>query len=71
MIEIAKNVPDVDVVVGGHTNTFLYNGTQPSNEKIMGNYPTEIKQTSVKTILPGSLALATLNTWIFKVLLSQ
>lgn len=25
-IQIAKNVPDIDLVVGGHTNTFLYNG---------------------------------------------
>ena len=25
-IQIAKNVEDVDVVVGGHTNTFLYTG---------------------------------------------
>ena len=29
--EIAKNVPDVDVVVGGHSNTFLYNGQSPSS----------------------------------------
>ena len=25
-LEIAENVPDIDVVVGGHTNTFLYTG---------------------------------------------
>ena len=30
--KIAQKVPDVDVVVGGHTNTFLYNGEPPSNE---------------------------------------
>lgn len=24
--KIAEQVPDLDVVVGGHTNTFLYNG---------------------------------------------
>ena len=24
--EIARQVPEVDVVVGGHTNTFLYTG---------------------------------------------
>ena len=29
--EIAKNVPDIDVVVGGHSNTFLYNGQSPSS----------------------------------------
>ena len=26
-MEIAEKVPDIDVVVGGHTNTFLWNGT--------------------------------------------
>lgn len=25
-MEIAEKVPDIDVVVGGHTNTFLWNG---------------------------------------------
>ena len=24
--KIAKNCPNIDVVVGGHSNTFLYNG---------------------------------------------
>lgn len=26
-IEIARKVRDVDVVIGGHTNTFLFTGT--------------------------------------------
>ena len=25
-IEIAKSIPDIDIVIGGHTNTFLYSG---------------------------------------------
>lgn len=25
-IEIAKQVEDIDLVIGGHTNTFLYSG---------------------------------------------
>lgn len=25
-LQIAEHVPDIDVVVGGHTNTFLWNG---------------------------------------------
>lgn len=25
-LEIAEQVPDIDVVVGGHSNTFLWNG---------------------------------------------
>jgi len=37
-------------VVGGHTNTFLYNGIKPSKEKIVGNYPTEVRQTSGKIV---------------------
>ena len=24
--EIAKQVPDIDIIVGGHSNTFLYKG---------------------------------------------
>ena len=24
--KIAANVPDIDIVIGGHTNTFLYSG---------------------------------------------
>lgn len=37
--EIAKKVRGVDVVIGGHTNTFLYTGPQPSNEVPAGPYP--------------------------------
>lgn len=29
---IAREVPEVDLVVGGHTNTFLWNGKQPDIE---------------------------------------
>ncbi|KAG9493666.1 hypothetical protein GDO78_001511 [Eleutherodactylus coqui] len=36
---IAQKVRGVDVVVGGHTNTFLYTGTPPSNDVPVGNYP--------------------------------
>lgn len=28
-IKIAENVEDIDLVVGGHTNTFLYTGEYP------------------------------------------
>ncbi|XP_072359333.1 5'-nucleotidase-like isoform X2 [Scyliorhinus torazame] len=37
--EIAKKVRGVDVVVGGHTNTFLYTGKAPSNNIPVGPYP--------------------------------
>ncbi|XP_007427924.1 5'-nucleotidase [Python bivittatus] len=36
---IAQKVKGVDVVVGGHTNTFLYTGSPPSNEVPAGEYP--------------------------------
>ncbi|TWW68480.1 5'-nucleotidase [Takifugu flavidus] len=37
--DIARKVRGVDVVVGGHTNTFLFTGTPPSNEIPAGPYP--------------------------------
>ncbi|XP_006870708.1 PREDICTED: 5'-nucleotidase [Chrysochloris asiatica] len=36
---IAQKVRGVDVVVGGHSNTFLYTGTPPSKEEPAGKYP--------------------------------
>ncbi|XP_053143200.1 5'-nucleotidase isoform X2 [Hemicordylus capensis] len=40
---IAQKVRGVDVVVGGHTNTFLYTGTPPSNDLPAGDYPFMVK----------------------------
>ncbi|KAG7249757.1 hypothetical protein CRUP_002773, partial [Coryphaenoides rupestris] len=37
--DIAKRVKGIDVVIGGHSNTFLYTGTPPSSEKPEGTYP--------------------------------
>ncbi|XP_062858530.1 5'-nucleotidase [Trichomycterus rosablanca] len=37
--EIAKKVRGVDVVIGGHTNTFLFTGQPPSSEVPAGPYP--------------------------------
>uniref|UniRef100_A0A1L8EEN9 5'-nucleotidase n=2 Tax=Haematobia irritans TaxID=7368 RepID=A0A1L8EEN9_HAEIR len=48
--EIAALCPDVDLVIGGHTNTFLYNGEQPDAERIDGPYPTVVNQTSGKQV---------------------
>ncbi|XP_051868386.1 5'-nucleotidase [Pristis pectinata] len=36
---IAQKVKGVDVVVGGHSNTFLYTGKAPSNDVPAGPYP--------------------------------
>jgi len=32
--KIAADVPDIDAVIGGHTNTFLYSGKSPGDLKI-------------------------------------
>ncbi|XP_059212984.1 snake venom 5'-nucleotidase-like [Centropristis striata] len=37
--KIAKKVRGVDVVIGGHSNTFLYTGPAPSSEVPVGDYP--------------------------------
>ncbi|XP_022098145.1 5'-nucleotidase-like [Acanthaster planci] len=38
-IEIAKKVRGVDVVIGGHSNTFMYTGSPPSSESPYSEYP--------------------------------
>ncbi|XP_016946628.1 protein 5NUC [Drosophila biarmipes] len=38
--EIARRCPDVDLVVGGQSHTFLYSGKAPSKEVSEGPYPT-------------------------------
>ncbi|EDV55610.2 protein 5NUC [Drosophila erecta] len=38
--EIARRCPDVDIVVGGQSHTFLYSGRAPSKEIPEGPYPT-------------------------------
>ncbi|KAK2146238.1 hypothetical protein LSH36_623g03008 [Paralvinella palmiformis] len=39
---VAREVRGVDIVVDGHTNTFLYSGRRPSVEKQKGPYPVVI-----------------------------
>lgn len=45
-LRIAKEVEYIDLVIGGHTNTFLWNGTSPDVEKPVGPYPKFVKQSS-------------------------
>lgn len=40
----------VDIVVGGHSHTFLYSGINPSIEKIEGPYPIVVTQNSGKKV---------------------
>ena len=42
--EIAREVEGLDVVVGGHTNTLLWNGENPLGEIPAGPYPVEVTQ---------------------------
>ncbi|KAK3789429.1 hypothetical protein RRG08_010622 [Elysia crispata] len=37
--DMASSLRGVDVIVGGHSNTFLYTGDAPSNEDPLGDYP--------------------------------
>ncbi|XP_067145303.1 protein 5NUC-like [Centruroides vittatus] len=51
-LEIARSTPYLDVVVGGHTDTFLYTGNPPSIEKPQGKYPVVIdKDDGSKTLV--------------------
>ena len=44
-------MPLIDVVVGGHTNTFLYTGTPPTQEEVpSGPYPTIVTQPSGRKV---------------------
>ena len=42
--EIAREVDGLDVVVGGHTNTLLWNGENPLGEVPAGPYPVQVRQ---------------------------
>ncbi|XP_067674620.1 snake venom 5'-nucleotidase-like [Haliotis asinina] len=48
---IAAEVTNLDVVVGGHTNTFLYTGDHPSNEEPVGEYPHVVTQSGGAKVL--------------------
>ena len=47
---IAREVADVDLVVGGHSHSFLFTGDPPSNDIPLGPYPTLVKQNSGRTV---------------------
>ena len=48
-IQLAENIPELDLVVGGHSHTFLYTDTAgagpPSVEAAEGEYPTYVTNT--------------------------
>ena len=47
---IAREVEDVDLVVGGHSHSFLFTGDPPSNDIPFGPYPTLVKQNNGRTV---------------------
>ncbi|KAF4521723.1 hypothetical protein B566_EDAN012171 [Ephemera danica] len=48
---LAKNITDLDIIVGAHSHTFLYTGEPPSIEKPEGEYPTVVTQESGRKVL--------------------
>ncbi|KAF7995280.1 hypothetical protein HCN44_004752 [Aphidius gifuensis] len=47
---IAEQVDGIDLVIGGHSHTFLYSGNHSNYDTPEGPYPTEIKQKSGKIV---------------------
>lgn len=48
--DIAKRVRGIDVVIGGHTNTFLYTGKPPSTEVPAGPYPFMVRSNDGRSV---------------------
>ena len=48
--KMAREVNDLDLVVGGHSHAFLFSGQPPSKDKPLGPYPTLEKQLSGKIV---------------------
>lgn len=48
--QIAKEIEGLDLVVGGHSHTLLWNNMNPDTEPIEGPYPTYVTQKSGKKI---------------------
>lgn len=49
--KIAEQVPDIDAVIGGHTNTFLYTGKSPDSDDIPEDlYPKMVTQKSGRKV---------------------
>lgn len=51
-VQIARDVEDIDLVVGGHSNTFLYTGNPPDIEKPQGPYPFWVEQPNTNRKVP-------------------
>ncbi|OWF46864.1 5'-nucleotidase [Mizuhopecten yessoensis] len=49
--QMAAQVEGLDIIVGGHSNTFLYTGDAPSNESPVAGYPTMVPQANGDSVL--------------------
>lgn len=47
---IAEKCKDVDVVIGGHSHTFLYTGTPPDAEVPVSTYPVIVRRADGKQV---------------------
>ncbi|XP_021704325.1 protein 5NUC [Aedes aegypti] len=48
--EIAASCPDIDIVIGGHSHTFLYSGTVPDIDPSEGPYPVMVKNSEGRDV---------------------
>ena len=55
-VEIAQNVPEIDLIIGGHSHTFLYSGVQPSVEEVVDAYPTIVNHGSHQSLVLQAFA---------------
>ncbi|XP_022224675.2 LOW QUALITY PROTEIN: protein 5NUC [Drosophila obscura] len=63
--EIARDCPDVDIVVGGQSHTFLYTGKPPGKELPEEPYPTIVfKPDGIKVLVLQAYAFTKYLGWI-------
>ncbi|XP_066994562.2 apyrase [Anabrus simplex] len=48
--DVAAEVPDIDVIVGGHSHTLLYTGTPPGGDVAADVYPVMVRQSSGRLV---------------------
>ncbi|XP_019539981.3 protein 5NUC-like [Aedes albopictus] len=48
--EIAASCPDIDIVIGGHSHTFLFSGTIPDIDPSEGPYPVMVKNPASREV---------------------
>ncbi|XP_063243476.1 apyrase isoform X3 [Bacillus rossius redtenbacheri] len=49
--QVARKVPDLDVIVGGHSHSLLFTGTPPGGDVSRGPYPTVVEHDDGRKVL--------------------